>query len=177
MEVSELKSLIKANNIPRFLIFTGEEYAVQDIYIKQIAKVTKLELKYIDSITDVWAGLGSKSFLNTSYCYIVRDDKELMTNEKIQSELSNKLKSDMLILRITNADKRLKFYKTYKSSFIEFNALKSDIMKRYIQKEINLSDKNCDKLIELCENNYGAVLLQVDKIKNYVKYVEEHTLK
>ena len=40
-------------------------------------------------------------------------------------------------------------------------------MKRYIQKEIELSDKNCDKLIEVCEGNYSRCLLEIDKIKRY----------
>lgn len=167
MEIAELKGLIKANNIPNFLIFTGEEYVIQDIYIQQIAKVKKLELKYIDSIVDIWSGLGSKSFFNDSYCYVVRDDKELMTNEKVQTELNSKLKSDMLILRITNVDKRLKFYKTYKDSIIEFNILKNEMVRKYIQRAIDLSDKNCDRLIEVCEGSYSRCLLEIDKIKRY----------
>lgn len=167
MEIQELKQRIKENDIPNFLIFTGEEYAVQKIYINQIAKVKQLDTIYVDSITDIWYSLGSKSFLSKSYCYIIRDDKELLSNEKIQSELQSRLKSDMLILTLTSVDKRTKLYKTYKNTFVEFNTLKSDLVKRYIQKEIDLSDKNCDKLIQVCEGSYSRCLLEIDKIKRF----------
>ena len=73
----------------------------------------------------------------------------------------------MVILLTTTTDKRLKFYKTYNKSFIEFKPLAPSVLKKYIQKEIDLSDKNCDRLIEVCEGNYGRCLLEIDKIKRY----------
>lgn len=176
LTVQELKKLIKENNIPNFLIFTGEEWKVQDIYIKQIANVVGLEAKRIDSVSDIVNTLGSKSLFNQDYLYIVRDDKEFMTEEKLQKKVIENLSNNMLILELTSVDKRLKILKTYKTSLVEFEALKSDVLKRYIQKEISLSNKYCEMLMEICDYNYGTILLQIDKIKNYVNYVEEHTL-
>ena len=169
MEIQELKQRIKENDIPNFLVFTGEEYAIQKIYIKQITKVKNLTVRYIDSVMDILTELGSTSFLKVNYLYVVLDDKELISNEKLQTELIDRLKTDILILTLTSVDKRLKFCKTYKQSFVEFNALKSDLMKRYIQKEIDLSDKNCDRLIEACEGSYSRCLLEIDKIKRYAE--------
>ena len=171
MQVQELKKLIKENNIPNFLIFTGEEWKVQDIYIKQIANVVGLEAKRIDSVSDIVNTLGSKSLFNQDYLYIVRDDKEFMTEEKLQKKVTENLSSNMLILVLTSVDKRLKILKTYKTSLVEFEALKSDVLKRYIQRDIDLSDRNCEILMEICEYNYGHCLLEIDKIKRYVNYL------
>ena len=167
VEIQELKQRIKENDIPNFMIFAGEEYAIQKIYIQHIAKTRNLTVRYIDSVMDILTELGSQSFLKVNYCYVVLDDKELISNETLQKELISRLNTDILILTLTSVDKRTKLYKTYKDSIIEFNALKSEIMKRYIQKEIDLSDNNCDKLIEVCEGNYGRCLLEIDKIKRY----------
>ena len=167
MTVQELKKLIKENNIPNFLIFTGEEWKVQDIYIKQIANVVGLEAKRIDSISDIVNTLGTKSLFNQDYLYIVRDDKEFMTEEKLQKKVIENLSNNMLILVLTSVDKRLKILKTYKTSLVEFEALKSDVLKRYIQKEIMLSDKYCKMLMDICDYNYGHCLLEVDKIKRF----------
>lgn len=167
MEIQELKQRIKENNIPNFLIFTGEEYAVQKLYIKHIAQTRNLTIRYVESVTDILTELSSTAFIKVDHCYVVIDDKELMTNEKLQGELIPLLNADILILTLTSPDKRTKFYKTYKDSIIEFNALKSDLVKRYIQKEIDLSDKNCNALIEVCEGNYSRCLLEIDKIKRY----------
>lgn len=176
MEVQELKKLIKENSIPNFLIFTGEEWKVQQIYIQQIAKVKKLKIKRIDSISDIANSVGTKSLFSQNYLYVCRDDKEFITEEKLQQKVVNNLNQNMLILQLTSADKRLKILKTYKTSLVDFNALNEAILKRYIQKEIALSDRNCEILMDICNHNYGAILLEIDKIKNYVNYVEEHTL-
>lgn len=176
MEVQELKQMIKSNNVPNFLIFIGDEWMVKKIYIEQISKVKKLGTKYIDAVSDMANSVGSKSLFNQDYLYVVYDDKEFMTEEKLQQKVINNLNNNMLILTLTSVDKRLKFIKTYKDSIVEFNTLNEAVLKRYIQKEIDLNDAKCKQLMEICEYNYGAILLQIDKIKNYVNYVEEHTL-
>ncbi len=168
MEVQELKKLIKENNIPNFLIFTGEEYEVQRQYIQQIAKVKKLSVYYADNIDEIWSSLNSTSLFDTNGLYVLYDDRQLLTNEKIYSQLANIQRDNMLILTLSSVDKRLKMLKTYKDSIVEFNALKSDILKRYIQKEIDLNDRNCEILMEICDYNYGHCLLEIDKILHYV---------
>ena len=167
MEVQELKQLIKSNELPNFLIFTGEEYKVQQIYIEQIAKVKKLPIHRADSMEEIWGELNSKSLFEETALYLLRDDKDLLTNEKLYSKITDVLGKNMLILTLTSADKRLKMLKVYKDSIVEFKALKSDILKRYIQKEIPLSDRNCEILMEICDYNYGHCLLEIDKIKKW----------
>ena len=173
MEVQELKHLIKEKTIPSFMIFTGEEWLVQKLYIEQIAKVVNLDIQYIDKVSDIIGTLGSKSLFSQDYLYVVRDDKEFMTEEKLQEKVINNLNQNMLILELTSADKRLKLLKTYKTSTYEFNALKSDILKRYIQKEIDLPDGHCEYLMEICEYSYGHCLLEIDKIKCYVNSIKD----
>lgn len=167
MEVQELKKLIKENNIPNFLIFTGEEYEVQRQYIKQIAKVKNLSIYYAEDIDEIWRNLDTQSLFSVDRLYILRDDKELLTNEKVYNRILDKLANNMLILELTSADKRLKMLKQYNNSIVEFNALNEAILKQYIQREIDLNDRNCSILMEICEYNYGRCLLEIDKIKKY----------
>ena len=84
MDVVILKAKIKSKQLPSYLIFSGDEWKVQEIYIKQISIAVGKELKRIDSITDIYSQLKNKSFIQKSYIYVVRDDKELMQNEKLQ---------------------------------------------------------------------------------------------
>ena len=176
MTVAEVKAQIQSGNLSKFYIFAGQEWAVQRIYIDMIAKVSGKSLKYIDSITDVYSTLRNRSFIKQSYVYIARDDKEFMQNEKLQEQIEQVLNDNMFILLCTTLDKRTKFYKAYKNSIVEFESLKSDILKKYIKKEIDLSDANCEKLMEVCGFDYGKILLEINKIKNYVNYLETHTL-
>jgi len=167
MEIQELKQRIKNNNIPNFLIFSGEEWTVKKIYIKQIAKVKKLGIKYIDTISDASNQIIGKSLFNENYLYVCINDKEFMTEEKLQQQIINNLSKNMLILQLTSVDKRLKFTKTYKDSIVEFNTLNEAVLKLYIQKEIALSDKYCAILMDICDYNYGHCLLEIDKIKRF----------
>ena len=168
MDIVTLKSYIKAKNIPKYLIFAGNEWKVQNIYIEQISKVTRKKCVRIDSVSEIFANLQNKSFLGQSSIYIVRDDKELMQNEKLQQRIEKVLGDNMLILLLTNVDKRTKFYKSYKASICDFERLSDKMLEKYALKEISLSKANIQRLIEICEHDYGRMLLEIDKIKRYV---------
>ena len=174
MKVSELKNLILNKDIPNFLIFTGEEWKVQEIYINKIADLLDTRY-YADTFSEIFEKVTKPTFIKNRVLYIVRDDKDVMTNEKVQDQLDNGLMGDnVLIFLLSSVDKRTKFYKRYKDSLIEFERLETAVLRRYIKHECTLSDKNCDLLISICENDYGRILLEIDKIKRYAQaYPEE----
>lgn len=168
MKATELKAKIQTNAIPNFLIFTGEEWAVQQIFINQIVKRQQTEKKYMDTVYDVIPKLGNKSFIGSQKSvYLVRDDLKFVADDKMWDRVISLLGTSTLILLISKPDKRLKFYTTYKNAIVEFETLNPQDLKKYIRKEINLNDKSCDKLIEVCESNYGRILLEIDKIKHF----------
>ena len=43
------------------------------------------------------------------------------------------------------------------------------MLKKYILKEIKLSERNLERLIDICEHDYGRILLEIDKIKRYAQ--------
>ena len=167
MDVSALKGQIKAHNIDKFLIFTGPEWKVQQLYIQQISKVLNMQIKHIESVTDIYSKKGNTAFIKSNYVYVVRDDKEILQNEKVQAQLLDIIGDNTLILLLTTVDKRTKFYRTYKDTIVEFEALKPEILAKYIQKEIELSKDNIEKLMDVCEYSYGRCLLEIDKIRRY----------
>ena len=166
MGMSELHAQLRAKQLSDFYIFTGPEWAVQKIYIEQISKIAEKPIQYIDHFSDVYARIKAPGFMAKSFVYVVLDDKDIMQEEKLQKQIADGiLKDNILVMIATTIDKRLKFYKTYKNIIIEFEPLKPAILKKYLQKEIALSDKNLDKLMEVCEYDYGRCLLEIDKIK------------
>lgn len=168
MDVSTLKAKIKSKQLPNCLIFSGPEWKVQEIYINQIAKVTGKEIRRVDSVSDIYSNLKNRSFVKKSIIYIVRDDKELMQNEKLQQRINDILADNMLIHVLTSVDKRTKYYKLYKDTIVEFEALNDAILAKYVKREIKLSDRNCQMLIDICEHDYGRILLEIDKLRTYM---------
>ena len=168
MDVATLKAKIKSKQLPSYLIFSGTEWKVQQVYINQIAKVTGKEIRRIDDVATIYGKLKNKSFVQKPVIYIVRDDKELMNSEKLHQQISAGLLGDnTLIHLLTTVDKRTKFYKQYKDIIVEFEPLNDAVLKKYILKEIKLSESNIQRLIDICEHSYGKILLEIDKIRRY----------
>ena len=168
MDVAVLKSQIKTDSIPRFLIFAGEEWKVQQIYIDQICKVTKKERVYADSFAEIYPALKRNSLMADSKVYVVRDDKDIMQNEAVQKQIeSGLMKDNILILLLTAIDKRTRFYKRYNASIIDFERLSDAVLKKYTLNALKLSERSVVRLIDVCEHDYGRILLEIDKIKRY----------
>jgi len=165
MDIQKIKQGIQTRQLPNFLIFTGPEWKVMDIYIHQIADKFDLRLEYVDSVLDIRSALRTRSFLSVNKCYVVRDDSYLVKEDA--DSIISLLGDNKLILLLTVLDKRTKFYKKYKNEIVEFATLSETTLKKYISKEITLSDANCKRLISYCENNYGSILLQLDKLRHY----------
>ena len=171
MDVSTLKAKIKSRQIPNYLIFTGPEWKVQQIYIQQIAKVMKFEVVRLDSYRDVYSRIRSNTLLSAFKLFIVRDDTELLTNDKITSQsITDSLKDNLFIHILTATDKRKKYYKDNQDRIVDFEPLSDSALKKYIKREINLSDDNCHRLIEICEHDYGRCLLEIDKIERFREF-------
>lgn len=162
-----LKNELKVNKINSFYIFTGPEWIAQNTFIKQIAKIKQYDIVRIDSISDVYSKLKNTAFIKKDFVYVARDDKRFMESEKLQEQIDKLMGDSIYIMLLTNLDKRTKFYKNYKDDIVEFEYFDDKILKKYIQKEVSLSDKNCEKLIAICENDYGRIKLEIDKIKQY----------
>ena len=176
MKIVDVKNQIKSKSPKSFYIFTGEELEVINIYINKIAECRNLEVARVDSISNIYSKFLSKSFVTKNYCYVLRDDKELLTQEKLWDALSVKgvQGNNIIILVLSNVDKRSRFYKRFQDSIVEFEHLPDSVLTKYIRKEIPLHDKNCKKLIDICESDYSRILLEVDKIYWYAQrwYVE-----
>ena len=167
MELSAVHSQIVNKNLQHFYIFYGEEAEVQKIYVKQIALTAGLQLVSAETVVDVYNKLKHKSIISKAACYSVFNDTDFTTQEQLWGNIAEVLGDNILILRLISVDKRTKFYNQYKNTIVEFEPLKEAVLKRYIKKEIELSDRNCEKLIEVCESDYSRILLEIDKIKRF----------
>lgn len=182
MDVSTIHKELKQGKTRKFYIFTGDEWAVQQIYINQIIStlqhefngIQSVQYKRIDSVSDVIGKAGTKSFIKIHYVYVVRDDKQLMSEEKLQERLPKLLEDNTVILLLTNPDKRTKFYKKYQDDICVFEPLKDNVLRQYINKKMYLSEENTDRLIEVCDHDYGRILLEIDKCRHYMDYAVEH---
>lgn len=170
MEIADVKQHIKTGQFDKFYIFYGEEYQIIKLYLKMMANKANLELTYADSLMDLMTGIKTKSLIPVHHLYVIMDDKEYLTNEKMWEKFVG-LKDDIVIFYYTSADRRLKFWKNNKDRAVEFGRLETDVLIKYIQKECpGLNDSICRRLIEACDNDYGRILSELDKAHHYCSH-------
>ena len=165
MEVGAVKKQIKNKDLGKFYIFTGPEIEAQRIYVNKMAEVADMEVQRIDSVGYIYNR--QRSLFSKPKCYVCRDDKEFMKTEKAWDTITDVIGDNMLILLITEVDKRTKFYKRFSDEIVEFDYMKRDTLKKYILKQIGLSEYWLDTLIDVCESDYSRILLEVDKVKQF----------
>lgn len=166
MTIQDIQKQIINKQLDNVYIFTGEEIAIQKIYINKLAQVNNMQIEYVDSYNQIKNRLKNTNLFNEIKLYVVIDDIEFTKAELIWNELDYMQSSNIIIFKYNNMDKRNKFYKHYENKIVEFNKLSDDVLTHYIKKEIALNDSNCKELINICNSNYNQILLEIDKIKN-----------
>lgn len=168
MKLNELKGELVRKTVQPLYVFTGEELAIMGVYIKKIVSTANSVCKRVDSVRSIFSKLQNNSFITKPTCYVIRDDKEYLTQEKVWADMNSgkHLGNNIIILVYTNIDKRSKFYKQHSEQIVEFEKLTPDILVKYVKKEIALKDDTAALLVDLCDNNYSRILLECDKIKH-----------
>jgi len=169
MQLKELQQLIVGKFINHLLYFTGDEVGIMDIYLNKIVGVTNTVKVRVDTVQEAFKRMQQKRISGSSRCFIVRDDKDYLKQEKIWKVVDSGAGSsqDWLIIIYTSLDKRSKFYKEYKDFFTEFSRLGASMLKTYIKKEIDITPTLSAELAEICECDYSRILLECDKVRHY----------
>lgn len=178
MKLHELQKQIVSKELDKVYVFTGEEIGIMDIYLDKIYSVVGCDVVRMDSVQEAYAKMTQRRISGAPRCFVVRDDKEFLKQDKIWGtvfSLANK-SPDYLILVYSSMDKRSKFYKQNTEMLTEFEKLSADMLSKYISKELpGIKDRDSCKLAEICECNYSRILLECDKIRQYIAAVKRHT--
>ena len=165
MELIDLMKKISKNDIPHFLILFGEEQKIIDIYINNIRDKIQAKKVLKESVSSVVKNIGKKSIDKCKKLYIVTEDIAFTKLEDNWESVKNEINKDYVILRYNSLDKRSAFIKKNQQNIVEFSHLSDEVLQQYIQRDLpDLSDENVSKLISYCNNDYGRILLEVDKI-------------
>lgn len=162
MELWELKDRISNNNIPNFLIFTGPELGLMDIYINQIAKVLQTSPKRVDNVAGAISSSKIFSLTSGNKYSIVRGDKALLTSDKLQEKV--KTIKDYLIVIYDSIDKRSKLYKDFEDSIVTFSYMDEKTLISLLSRKIQLSQDNLKWLVAACGHDYARCLLEINKL-------------
>lgn len=175
MTIIDLKDQIIKNNLSNFYIFTGTEIGIINIYLQQMSNKLGLPITRADSILSIYGKCqGGSLFGDSTGFYVIRDDRDFMKQEQLFDTIKTSIRKNVIVLLYDKIDSRLKFGKHFKDDIVAFEKLTPNVLKSYIKKEIPLSDKNIETLMEVCGGSYDMCMLEVDKISQFVISGEIH---
>lgn len=173
MELVNLMKKISEDNIPHFLILFGEEQKILELYEDKIAEKLQAKKVICESVSNFVSTAGRKSIDKSKKVYIVQEDMNYLKAEDSWDKIQKYVKNNYIILRYHSLDKRSAFVKKNQQNIVEFSHLSDDVLQQYIQRDLpDLSDENVSKLIRYCSNDYGRILLEIDKVKQYMKSIK-----
>ena len=165
MELLDLMKRIGTSNVPHFLIFFGEEQKIIDIYIQNIIQTVDGKKVVIDNVSQAMKDNGKKSLDKSIKVFVATEDIAFLTKDESWETVRNSMHKNYVILRYHSLDKRSAFVKKNQQSIVEFSHLSDEVLQQYIYRDLpDLSDENASKLISYCNNDYGRILLEIDKI-------------
>lgn len=173
MELVNLMKKISEDNIPHFLILFGEEQKILELYEDKIAEKLQAKKVMCGSVSNFISTAGRKSIDKSKKVYLVQEDMNYLKAEDSWDKIQKYVRNNYIILRYHSLDKRSAFVKKNQQNIVEFSHLSDDVLQQYIQRDLpDLSDENVSKLISYCSNDYGRILLEIDKVKQYMKSIK-----
>ena len=173
MELAALQKTIINNEQKPFYIFAGMETTIRDVYINQITKRFNLVKVTLESVLQALTTPKNNLF-NTRYLYIIKDDKDLLKDETLLTTLLAYTGDCPIVVCYSEFDKRKSAYKKMEEHIVWFNHLEEKQLVPYVEKIIpNESPQFYKDVIYVCENNYGKILLELDKVLTYSRISQQ----
>lgn len=154
----ELQGQIREGNLLPFYIFTGEEIELQNIYLKQMGNVVR-----IDRVADIYNKITSKLISGKFAIYVVRDDMDFIKSEKTWGSISNKIRNAVLVVQVTTPNKCKKFIKELNNCVVEFNHMTTKQLLSVVNMKGSVSNKQY--FIEACNNDLNTINNYMDIFK------------
>lgn len=154
----DLQGQIREGNLLPFYIFTGEEIELQNIYLKQMGNVVR-----IDRVADIYNKITSKLISGKFAVYVVRDDMDFIKSEKTWGSISNKIRNAVLVVQVTTPSKCKKFIKDLNDCVVEFNHMTTKQLLNVVNMDCSVSNKQY--FIEACNNDLNTINNYLDIFK------------
>ena len=154
----DLQTQIRGGSLLPFYIFTGEEIELQNIYLKQMGNVIR-----VDRVADIYNKITSKLISGKFAVYVVRDDMDFIKSEKTWGSISDRIRNAVLVIQVTTPNKCKKFLKELNDCVVEFNHMTTKQLLNVVN--MNCSVSNKQYFIEACNNDLNTINNYLDIFK------------
>lgn len=154
----DLQTQIREGSLLPFYVFTGEEIELQNIYLKQMGDVIR-----VDRVADIYNKITSKLISGKFAVYVVRDDMDFIKSEKTWGSISDRIRNAVLVIQVTTPSKCKKFLKELNDCVVEFNHMTTKQLLNVVNMDCSVSNKQY--FIEACNNDLNTINNYLDIFK------------
>lgn len=154
----DLQTQIREGSLLPFYVFTGEEIELQNIYLKQMGNVIR-----VDRVADIYNKITSKLISGKFAVYVVRDDMDFIKSEKTWGSISDRIRNAVLVIQVTTPNKCKKFIKELNDCVVEFNHMTTKQLLNVVNMDCSVSNKQY--FIEACNNDLNTINNYLDIFK------------
>ena len=165
MDIKLLKTAIKQNNIPKFLIFIANEPTLCRQYLDSMSNTLNKYHKFYNSADEVIYDATTNT--REDFLYVILNDDKILKNPTYINEL---IKLDRnIVVYFNEFDTKNQIYKDYKDYFVNFKKLDKYTIVAYLMKKldnakIDVDQDKIETLVDYCNCNLGCCLNELDKI-------------
>lgn len=171
MDISILKEELLNKKLRPLYVFTGEELALQDIYVDKIKEISGLEINRVDALKSTYQRITKKGLFVTKPClYVIRNDEEYYkTSDFWQKFIETDLKGNIIILLYSNVEKSSKFFKAHDEVATNFDHVGASLLKNRLQATTGMPLPYCEDLVKMCSNDYGRIKNELYKLGTWAR--------
>ena len=172
MDITVLKQELLDGKIRPTYIFTGDELALQDIYIDKIMQLSGLDKVVVDNLKSVYSKLSARTLVKVApKIYCIRNDEHYVKDDKVWDKViqGKNQGKNIIIFRYTGLDKRGKFCKAHEEILTEFSFIGESLLKNRVQALTKWPIQYCEDLVKICGCNYGRIKNELYKLETLAK--------
>jgi DNA polymerase III delta subunit len=171
MDIRELKQELLDKKLRPYYVFTGEELALQDIYINKIKEISGYEIIRPESVASIFSRLTANSLIKrTPVIFVIRNDDDWYKAESSWEKLKDKdMKGNILILTYSIGNKASAFCKYHDNILTEFDFIGNSLLKNRLQAITKMPDQYCEDIVKMCGNNYGRMKNEIYKLQKFAQ--------
>lgn len=160
MDIAKLKQCVLDKSLPGFVVFTGEEGGLIDMYINQIQKVYGIPFTWLE---DVKSALTSLRFTRGITLLCIRGDYSVTKDESVWDKLKNT--KGIIVLVLPKIKKNERFYKQFEDYIVEFERMNPQITIQLLHKVCpNISENRLEWLLNICGKDYLRTKNELEKL-------------
>lgn len=166
-QLKDLKEELLQYNIGHFYIFYGEDFGIKHHYLSRMK--TKFDrLQVVTSVDSIAQSHTGGSLFKENVLYVVLNDIDFAnwSTQRIQTVI-NRLDDDTLVVCYEQELPNTTLFKEFSEYATWFPRVKQNIAVQFIDDNLHLLQSSKEDLAYNCDCDYGTILLECDKIKNY----------